>query len=184
MKHTPAEQKALDAAKNIKPLPAAEYVAIRKTPAAQRTVTQRRAMLEDDLKNAAEAFESRERSNDLYRHYLKTGDRSEARWHAPSPLVASTQSLRRDLVEAWKDLAEFERLPLAPSVRTESKRWRKNTRFFALLEVQRTIERNGGKVRHSRRPTRKDILYARLIAPQNPQTGTRTPEPLQLALGV
>ena len=86
MKHTPAEQKALDAAKNIKTLPAAEYVAIRQTPAAQRTVTQRRAMLEDDLKHAAEAFESRERSNDLYRHYLRKGDRSEARWHAPSPL--------------------------------------------------------------------------------------------------
>ena len=184
MKHTPAEQKALDAAKNIKPLPAAEYVAIRQTPAAQRTVTQRRAMLEDDLKHAAEAFESRERSNDLYRHYLRKGDRSEARWHAPSPLVASTQSLRRDLVEAWKDLLEFERMPLAPSVRTESKRWRKSTRFFALLEVQRTIERNGGKVRHRHRLARKDILYARLIAPENPQKETRTPEPLQLALGV
>jgi len=184
MKHTPAEQKALDAAKNIKPLPAAEYVPIRQTPAAQRTVTQTRAMLEDDLKHAAEAFESRERSNDLYRHYLRKGDRSEARWHAPSPLVASTQSLRRDLVEAWKDLLEFERMPLAPSVRTESKRWRKSTRFFALLEVQRTIERNGGKVRHRHRPTRKDILYARLIVPGNLQKETRTPEPQQLALGV
>ena len=184
MKHTPTEQKALDAAKNIAPIPAAEYVAIRQTPATQRTVAQTRAMLEDDLKHAAEAFESRERSNDLYRHYLKTGDRSEARWHAPSPLVASTQSIRRDLVEAWKDLLEFERMPLAPRVRTESKRWQKSTRFFALLEVQSTIERNGGKVRHRRRLARKDILYARLIAPENPQRETRTPEPLQLALGV
>ena len=75
-------------------------------------------------------------------------------------------------------------MPLAPQVRTESKRWRKSTRFFALLEVQRTIERNGGKVRHRRRPTRKDILYARLIAPENTQQRNRTPEPLQLALGV
>ena len=184
MKHTPTEQKALDAAKNLDPIPAAEYVAIRKTPDAQRTVTQRRAMLENDLKRASEAFESRERSNDLYRHFLRTGDRSEARWYSPSPLVASTQSLRRDLVEAWKDLTEFERLPLAPSVRTESKRWQKSTRFFALLEVQRAIERNGGKVRHLRRPTRKDALYARLIAPGNPQRENRTPEPLQLALNV
>jgi len=184
MKHTPTEQKALNAAKNIDPMPAAEYVAIRKTPAAQRNVTQRRAMLEDDLKHAAEAFESRERSNDLYRHYLKTGDRSEARWHAPSPLVASTQSIRRDLVEAWKDLSEFERMPLAPRVRTESKRWQKSKRFFALLEVQRTIERNGGKVRHRYRPTRKDALYARVIAPGNLQRANRTPEPRQLALDV
>ncbi len=184
MKHTPAEQKALDAAKNIKPMPAAEYVAIRKTPAALRTVTQTRAMLEADLKHAAEAFESRERSNDLYRHYLRKGDRSEARWHAPSPLVASTQSLRRDIVEAWKNLLEFERMPLAPSVRTESKRWRKSTRFFELLEVQRSIERNGGKVRHRHSPTRKDILYARLIAPEDTKPGKHIPEPLQLALGV
>jgi hypothetical protein len=184
MKHTPTERKALDAAKNIAPMPAAEYVAIRKTPAAQRTVTQRRSIFEDDLKHAAEAFESRERTNDLYRHFLRKGDRSEARWHAPSPLVASTQSLRRDLVEAWKDLLEFERMPLAPRVTREPKRWRKSTRFFALLEVQRTIEKNGGKVRHRHRPTRKDILYARLIAPGNPQRGNRTPEPLQLALNV
>ena len=184
MKHTPTEQKALDAAKNIAPIPAAEYVTIRKIPAAQRTVTQIRAMLEDDLKRAAEAFESRERSNDLYRHYLKTGDRSEARWYAPSPLVASTQSLRRDLVEAWKDLVEFERLPLAPRVRTESKRWQKSTRFFELLEVQRVIERNGGKVRHRHRPTRKEVIYARVIAPSNPQRVNLTPEPLQLALNV
>jgi hypothetical protein len=184
MKHTPTERKALDAANNIDPLPASEYVAIRKTPATLRTVTQRRAMLEADLKHAAEAFESRERSNDLYRHYLRKGDRSEARWHAPSPLVASTQSLRRDLVEAWKDLLEFERLPLAPRVSREPKRWRKSTRFFELLEVQRAIEKNGGKVRHRQRPTRKDALYARLIAPGNPQRGNRTPEPLQLALGV
>ena len=184
MKHTPAEQKALDAARTVTPVPPAEYLAIVKTPAAHRTVTQRRAMLEHDLKQAAEAFESRERSNDLYRHYLRKGDRSEARWHAPSPLRDSTPRLRRDLVEAWKDLIEFERMPLAPHVRTEPKRWQKSTRFFALLEMQRAIEKNGGKVRHRHRPSRKDALYARLIAPGNPQRETPTPEPQQLALDV
>ena len=184
MKRTPTEQKALNAAREIAPMPAAEYVAIRKMPAAQRTITQRRSVLEDDLKRAAEAFERRELSNDLYRHYLKTGDRAEARWHAPSPLVASTQSIRRDLVEEWKDLVEFESMPLAPRVRTESKRWQKSKRFFALLEVQRTIERNGGKVRHRYRPTRKDAIYARVIAPGNPKRVNRTPEPRQLALDV
>jgi hypothetical protein len=115
---------------------------------------------------------------------LKTGDRSEARWYAPSPLVASTQSLRRDLTEAWKDLIEFESMPLAPRVGRESKRWQKSSRFFVLLEVQRVIERNGGKVRYRRRSTRKDALYARVIAPANPQRENRTPEPQQLALGV
>ena len=184
MKRTPSEQKALAAARLVVPITDAEYVAIRKTPSAQRTVTQRRAILESDLKRAAETFESRERSNDLYHHYLKTGDRSEARWHAPSPLVASTQSIRRDLVEAWKDLTGFDRMPLAPIVRHETKRWQKSQRFFMVLEVQRAIERNGGKVRYRHRPTRKDAIYARVIAPGNTKKDNRTPELQQLALGV
>jgi len=182
MKRTPSEQKALAAARLVIPITDAEYVAIRKMPGVQRTVTQRRAVLEDDLKHAAEAFESRERTNDLYRHYLKTGDREEARWHAPSPLVESTQSLRRELVDAWKALADFDRMPFAPFLSRETKRSLKSRRFFLALDVQRAIERNGGKVRYRHRPTRKDAVYARVIAPANKTASTR--EPRQLALGV
>ena len=183
MKLTPTEQKALAAARLIHPVTDAEYVAIRKTLSAQRTYTQRRAVLEADLKQAAEAFESRERSNDLYRHYLKAGNLSEARWHAPSQLQDSTQSVRRDLTEAWKALTEFDRMPLAPLVGREPKRWRKSERFFMVMQVQRAIERNGGKVRYQRRPTRKDIIYARLIASGNTNKNN-APEPQQLALGL
>jgi len=183
MKLTPTEQKALAAARLIHPVTDAEYVAIRKTPSAQRTYTQRRAVLEADLKQAADAFESRERSNDLYRYYLKTGNRSEARWHAPSQLQDSTQRIRRDLVEAWKELAEFERMPLAPLVGRETKRWHKSERFFMVMEVQRAIERNGGKVRYQRRPAKRDVIYARVIASGDPKKNS-APELRQSVLDV
>lgn len=182
MKHTPAEQKAIEAARLAATLTDAEYVAIRKSPGAQRTITQRRALLESDLKRAGETFESRERSNDLYRHYLKTGDTAEARWHAPSPLLTSTATIRRELVEAWKELAEFDRMPFAPHVGREPKRWLKTERYHRLMEIQRAIERNGGKVRYRQRTTRQEAIYARVIAPGN--TMNTKPEPRQLALGL
>ena len=182
MKKTPTEQKALKAAKEIEPMPATANMEIRRTPYAQRTITQRRAILADDLRRAADTFEQRERSNDLYHHYLKTGNITEARYHAPSPLVDSTQSLRRNLSEAWKALLAFDNQPLAPHTTNEPKRWMKSQRYFMLLDVQRAIERNGGKVRYRQRQTKKDLIYARVIAPAN--NPKQPAEPQQMALGL
>ena len=185
MKHTPTEDKALKAAQSATEIPAEEYLAIRKIPEAQRTHAQRRARLEDHLKCAAAAFEQRERSNDLYRHFLKEGDRTEARYHAPSQLLDSMPSLRRRLTEAWKDLAEFDRMPLARNVQTDTKRWLKTKRFFAALELQKAIERNGGKVRYRQTMTHaREKAYA-LIRAANPEKEKKPQaEPMQLALGV
>ncbi len=181
MKHTSQEQKAIEAARAAEDLPDAEYVAIRKTPSQQRTIAQRRALLASDLKRAGETFESRERSNDLYHHYLKTGDTAEARWHAPSPLLTPTAAIRRELVEAWKELAEFDAMPFAPHVGREPKRWLKTERFHRLMEIQREIERNGGKVRYVQRTPRQESIYARIIASDQRRNNH---EPQQLPLEV
>ncbi len=181
MKHTNQEQKAIEAARAAEDLPDAEYDAIRKTPSQQRTIPQRRALLASDLKRAGQTFEDRERSNDLYRHYLKTGDRAEARWHAPSPLLTSTAAIRRELVEAWKDLTQFDAMPFAPHVSHEPKRWLKSERFHRLMEIQREIERQGGKVRYVQRTTRQEAIYARIIASDQPKNKH---EPQQIPLGI
>lgn len=184
MKHSPTENKALAAARGIEPMTPEEWAVIRETPRERRSIEQRHALLRDTLKAAAGAFEDRERTNDLYRHYLKQGDRSEARWHAPSPLQDSTDTLRRRLTDAWKALQDFERMPLAPNVGAESKRWRKSTRFWQVMDAQKAIEKNGGKVRYRQRKTRKDLIYERVIAPHNPRPDAAPRGPQQLALSL
>lgn len=184
MKHSPSEDKALKRAASITSLPPEQFVAIARTPHAQRNVAQRKAMLEDKLKTAAEDFMKRENSNELYRYYREKGDMTNARYYAPSQLQDSTNALRRRLTETWKELTQFDQMPLAPYISRDSKRWAKTARFFEVQKVQRAIEKNGGRVRYRIRKTRADLVYARVIAPANRKPGEAKPEPQQLAFSL
>ena len=177
MKHTRMEDKALETAGDIKPMTAKEWAQIRDTPRQQRTLPQRRALLADTLKRAAEEFEQRERNNDLYRYYLKEGNRTEARYHAPSGLQDKTSCLRYRLTEAWKALRDFDRSPLAQNVSTESKTWAKRNRFWQAMDAERAIQKNGGKVRYRRKRTRRDEIYDRIILRANRAEQPAKPEP-------
>ncbi len=73
-------------------------------------------------------------------------------------------------------------MPFAPHVGRKPKRWLKTERFHRLMEIQRAIERNGGRVRYVQRTTRQEAIYARIIAQGNPEN--TKPEPRQMVLAL
>lgn len=151
MKHTPAIDRALARAKTVRPeTDPLTAEAENKEPGCAYARTLHR--LEQHLKHCAASFEERERHNDLYRYYVQKRDRTNAHYYRPSQLQDSTTRIKERLLSAYRDLKAFENMPIAPNVGTITKRWRKSERFFRLLDIEKEIRRQGGKVRHAARP--------------------------------
>ena len=153
MKHTPAIDRALARANNVG---AEADTSLLDAWAGNQACAFALKLyrLEQTLKRRADAFLERERHNDLYRYYTQKRDRSNAHYYRPSQLQDSTAAIVQRLLTAARDLADFESMPIAPHVGRTSKRWQKTERIFRLMDTEREIRRQGGKVRHAAKPAR------------------------------
>ena len=106
MKLTATESKALDRAKGLEPLTDSERDQLPADSGAW-TPQQRRRCREDRLCHAAEALKRRQLRNDLYRHAVKTNDRSGIRDYRVTALDTSTVRIRRELIDAYRALLEL-----------------------------------------------------------------------------
>lgn len=108
MKLTRTELRALALAKTITAMTDAERAAL-PDDSTTWTPLQRRRHRETRLVHAAEALNRRELRNSLYRHAVRTGDRSGICDYRVTALDRSTARLRSDLVFAYRDLLALDK---------------------------------------------------------------------------
>jgi hypothetical protein len=94
-------------AKNLRPMTDDERAAMPADSAAW-TPQQRRRYREDRLYHAAETLERRQLHNSLYRHAVRTGDKSGIHYYRVTALDTPTTRLRTGVVDAFRDLLQLD----------------------------------------------------------------------------